>query len=118
MQPEAVWDCTTCGACVRKCPVFIEQFPKLLKMRRHLVMEKVDFPHELVTLFENVEQRSNPYGITPADRSAWAAALSIPLASPHTPFDYLLFAGCVPSFNGRMRSVLASVVDVLAEGGD
>jgi Fe-S oxidoreductase len=117
VQPEAIWDCTTCGACVRKCPVFIEQFPKLLKMRRHLVMEKVDFPHELVTLFENVEQRSNPYGITPADRSAWAAALAIPLASPDTPFDYLLFAGCVPSFNGRMRSVLASVVACLRKGG-
>ncbi len=30
VSPEAIWDCTTCGACVEKCPVFIEQFPKLL----------------------------------------------------------------------------------------
>jgi Fe-S oxidoreductase len=117
VQPEAVWDCTTCGACVRKCPVFIEQFPKLLKLRRHLVMEKSDFPPELIALFENVEQRSNPYGISPGDRGRWAEGLSVPFASPDTAFEYLLFAGCVPSFNGRMRSVLAAIVECLRRGG-
>lgn len=117
VQSEAIWDCTTCGACVRKCPVFIEQFPKLLKLRRHLVMEKSNFPQELTALFENVEQRSNPYGISPGDRGLWAEGLSIPLASPDTPFEYLLFAGCVPSFNGRMRSVLAAIVECLRKGG-
>ncbi len=117
VQPEAVWDCTTCGACVEKCPAFIEQFPKLLKMRRHLVMEKVDFPPELITLFENVEQRSNPYGIPPADRGRWSDGMSIPLASPDANFEYLLFAGCVPSFNGRMRSVLTSIVECMRKGG-
>ena len=117
VRPEAIWDCTTCGACVEKCPVFIEQFPKLLKMRRHLVMEKVDFPPELITLFENVEQRSNPYGIAPVDRGRWAEGMSIPLASPHTSAGYLLFAGCVPSFSARMRSVLASIAACLREGG-
>jgi len=54
-------DCTTCGACVERCPVFIEQFPKLLALRRHLVMEKVEFPPELINLFENIEQRHNPF---------------------------------------------------------
>jgi len=52
----------------REVPVFIEQFPKLLTMRRHLVMEKVEFPPELITFFRNMEQRSNPFGIAPAER--------------------------------------------------
>ncbi len=113
VRPEAIWDCTTCGACVEKCPVFIEQFPKLLKMRRHLVMEKVEFLPELITLFENIESRSNPYGIAPSERDAWSAALDVPLVSKVRDVEYLLFAGCVASFNVRMRSVLASVVAVL-----
>ncbi|HUJ69467.1 MAG TPA: (Fe-S)-binding protein [Syntrophorhabdales bacterium] len=117
IRPEAAWDCTTCGACVEKCPVFIEQFPKLLKVRRHLVMEEVDFPPELVTLFENVEQRSNPYGIAPSERDKWAGPLDIPLISKEYPTDYLLFVGCVPSFNPRMRSVLAAISEILKMGG-
>ncbi|MGD0231769.1 MAG: (Fe-S)-binding protein [Syntrophorhabdales bacterium] len=117
VRPEAIWDCTTCGACVEACPVFIEQFPKLLKMRRHLVMEKVEFPEELVAAFENIEQRSNPYGVAPAERGRWAEGMDIPLASPRESTEYLLFAGCVPSFNGRMRGVLASVVKILRTAG-
>ncbi len=117
VRPEAVWDCTTCGACVEKCPVFIEQFPKLLKMRRHLVMEKVEFPPELITLFENIESRSNPYGIAPSERDAWSAGMDVPLVSNVRDAEYLLFAGCVASFNARMRSVLASVVAVLKKAG-
>lgn len=117
VRPEAIWDCTTCGACVEKCPVFIEQFPKLLKMRRHLVMEKVDFPPELITLFENIEQRSNPYGIAPIERDRWAEGMEIPLLSECRSAQYLLFAGCVPSFNSRMRRVLASIVAVLRRAG-
>ncbi len=116
VRPEAIWDCTTCGACVERCPVFIEQFPKLLKMRRHLVMEKVDFPPELITLFENVEQRGNPYGIAPADRAGWADILNIPRIAGKTDGGYLLFAGCVPSFNPRMRPVLAAIAAILKEG--
>ena len=102
VRPEAIWDCTTCGACVQKCPVFIEQFPKLLKMRRHLVMEKADFPPELITLFENVEQRSNPYGIAPADRDRWAEGMSIPLASPRDTSADISFsrAACLPLIRG------------------
>jgi Fe-S oxidoreductase len=117
VQPEAIWDCTTCGACARACPVFIEQFPKLLKARRHLVMEQGDFPPELITLFENVEQRSNPYGMSPGDRGRWAEGRSITLASSDKPFEYLLFAGCVPSFNARMANVMSSIVDCLRYGG-
>jgi Fe-S oxidoreductase len=114
---DAVWECTTCGACAEKCPVFIEQFPKLLDIRRHLVMEKVEFPSELIGLFENIEQRANPYGMAPSDRTKWADGLDIPLIADNPHAEYLFFAGCVPSYNGRMRSVLASIVELFKKGG-
>jgi len=41
---EALWECTTCGACMEACPVFIEQMPKIVDLRRYLVMEESDFP--------------------------------------------------------------------------
>jgi Fe-S oxidoreductase len=113
VPPEAIWDCTTCGACVEKCPVFIEQFPKLLAMRRHLVMENADFPPELVTFFQNIEQRFNPYGIAPGDRTKWASDLDIPLISEQPNAEYLFYIGCVASFTSRMKSIAAAVIELL-----
>src|SRR5439155_4142507 len=40
----AVWDCTTCGACMYECPVYNEHIPKLVDMRRHLVLEEARMP--------------------------------------------------------------------------
>ncbi len=113
IAPQAIWDCTTCGACVQKCPVFIEQFPKLLSMRRHLVMEVADFPPELITLFQHLEQRSNPYGIAPAERGRWASELKIPLLSEQPDAEYLFFIGCVASFTARMRGVVTAISSIL-----
>jgi Fe-S oxidoreductase len=113
VRPEAIWDCTTCGACVDKCPVFIEQFPKLLAMRRHLVMESVEFPAELITFFQNLEQRSNPFGIAPTDRARWASDLDVPLLSEMPDAEYLFYIGCVSSFTSRMKTVMASIIGAL-----
>ena len=66
VSEDAIWSCTTCGACMEVCPVLIEQMPKLIHLRRHLVEMEAKFPEELSILFENMEQRSNPWGVAPA----------------------------------------------------
>ena len=38
---ETLWSCTTCGACMDQCPVLIEHVPKIMDMRRHLVLDEV-----------------------------------------------------------------------------
>ena len=53
ISEDVIWSCTTCGACMEACPVFIEQMPKIIKMRRYLVEMKASFPEELLNLFEN-----------------------------------------------------------------
>lgn len=113
ISPEAIWACTTCGACVEKCPIFIEQFPKLLQMRRHLVMEKVDFPEEIIAFFEHIEERSNPWGIARADRAKWAHDLNVGIFGKDGTFEYLLYMGCECSYDSRMRHVSTSIVDIL-----
>jgi Fe-S oxidoreductase len=115
--PEAIWSCTTCGACVEKCPIFLEQFPKLLQMRRHLVMEKVDFPEEVIAFFEHIEERSNPWGIARADRGKWAQNLNVGIFGKDDTFEYLLYMGCESSYDSRMRHVSTSVVDILRNAG-
>ena len=38
VDDEAVWACTTCGACVEECPVDIKHIDTIVDMRRVLVM--------------------------------------------------------------------------------
>lgn len=117
ISEEAIWDCTTCGACVENCPVFIEHFPKLLNIRRHLVMEDVRFPEELISFFENIEARSNPWGLAPTERGKWAQNLNIPIFSAREGHEYLIYAGCMGSFDTRTKKIIMSLVSVLDKAG-
>lgn len=113
---DAIWSCTTCGACMAACPVLIEQMPKVIKMRRHLVQMKSSFPEELLNLFENMEGRSNPWGIAPTDRTKWYATMDV------KPFDadtteYLLYVGCAGSFDSRQKHVTVALATILDAAG-
>ncbi|MEI6125346.1 MAG: (Fe-S)-binding protein [Pseudomonadota bacterium] len=110
---DAIWSCTTCGACMQECPVFIEHVPKIVQMRRHLVMEKSEFPEELITFFENSEQRSNPWGIAPSDRAKWAAELNVPVLSDGVKAEYLFYVGCAGAFDSRARQVTVAMTKIL-----
>lgn len=114
---ESIWACTTCGACMANCPVFIEHVPKILKMRRHLVQNFAKFPAELRVFFEAIEQRSNPWGIIPGDRAKWAKDLGIPVLSAGTPVEYLFYVGCAGAFDARNKKVTLAVVKALKAAG-
>ncbi len=113
---EVLWECTTCGACVEVCPVFIEHFPRIIDMRRNLVEMQAKFPEELLTFFENMEQRSNPWGIAPGERVKWAAEIDVqPFEAGKT--DYLFFIGCAGAFDARSRRVTLAVAKILDAAG-
>ncbi len=110
---DALWACTTCGACMANCPVFIEHIPKIVQMRRHLVENLAQFPEELRAFFEAVEQRSNPWGINPQDRAKWAKGLEIPLLAMDESVEYLFYVGCAGAFDARNRKVVLALVQAL-----
>jgi Fe-S oxidoreductase len=110
---DAIWACTTCGACMVKCPVFIEHVPKIIGMRRHLIMEKAHFAEELIAFFENTEQRFNPWGIAPTDRAKWTQDLTVKTLAEDTAVDYLFYVGCAGSFDSRNRQVVTALTTIL-----
>jgi Fe-S oxidoreductase len=113
---ETLWDCTTCGACMEVCPVFIEHVPRIVDMRRHLVETEAKFPEELLNLFENMENRSNPWGQAPAERTKWAADLDVqPFEAGKT--EYLFFVGCAGAFDARNRKTTQSLAKILDAAG-
>jgi len=116
VSEEAIWSCTTCGACTTVCPVLIEQMPKIVKLRRHLVQEKASFPEELLNLFENMEQRSNPWGIAPAERTKWSSLLGDRIFKPGET-EYLFFVGCAGAFDSRNKHVTVALATILDKAG-
>ena len=116
VSESVIWECTTCGACMEVCPVFIEHVPRIVDMRRHLVEMKAKFPEELLTLFENMEQRSNPWGIAPAERTKWAADIEVqPFEAGKT--EYLFYTGCAGALDARNRHTTLSVAKILDAAG-
>ncbi|WP_243374872.1 (Fe-S)-binding protein [Geotalea sp. SG265] len=113
---EALWSCTTCGACLSVCPVLIEHMPKIVKMRRYLVEEKAKFPEELLNLFENMEQRSNPWGIAPSERSKWSTQLG-DRSFKAGETEYLFFVGCAGAFDSRNKHVTVALATLLDKAG-
>lgn len=111
-----IWGCTTCGACLQQCPVLIEQMPKIVKMRRHLVEMEARFPEELLNLFENMEQRSNPWGIAPSERTKWTSTMEVkPFEAGKT--EYLFYVGCAGAFDSRIKQVTVSLATILDAAG-
>ena len=62
IDPDVLWSCTTCGACVEQCPVDIEHIDHIVDMRRYQVMMESEFPGELGGLYRTSETKGNPWG--------------------------------------------------------
>jgi Fe-S oxidoreductase len=115
---EVVWDCVTCGACVRECPVSIEHIDHIVDLRRHLVMNEARFPVEADPMLRDVERSSNPWGKPQSDRAAWAEGLDVRVLEPGDPApDVLYWVGCAASFDERARTSAESTARLLAAAG-
>jgi len=103
---ETIWACTTCGWCEQACPVFIEHLPRIVDMRRNLVLMESRFPEEAARVFKGMETQGNPWGMGSNRRAEWCADLEIPVAGSLDPaalkdMEYLFFVGCAGSFDDR-----------------
>ncbi len=117
-DPEAIWACTTCFACMEQCPTFNEHIPKIIGMRRNLVMDESDFPGEAQLAFTNMERNFNPWGVSWNTRADWASDLEIRiLGDDPGAVDYLFWVGCAGSFDDRNKKVVRDLAKVLKAAG-
>jgi len=120
VAPEALFDCTTCAACLEACPVYIEQLPKILDTRRFLVMEEADYPQTMADAVTSLEQRGHPFPGAQFSRVDWAEGLDVPVLSEMedpTEIDVLLWVGCANALLERNHSIVRSVATLLRDAG-
>jgi Fe-S oxidoreductase len=118
VSDNVVWDCVTCGACVRECPVGIEHIDHIVDLRRNLVMVESRFPEEAGAMLRDVDRSSNPWGKPQADRADWAEGLAVRVLQPGEPAPEVLFwVGCAPSYDERARVSARSSATLLQKAG-
>jgi Fe-S oxidoreductase/nitrate reductase gamma subunit len=116
-SPVALWQCTTCVACMEACPVFIEQMPKIVDMRRYLVMEEAEFPESMQQAIMSLEKRGHPFSGTNATRIDWADGLDIKHISEVQDAEVLLWVGCGGALIERNQKVTRATALLLDRAG-
>jgi Fe-S oxidoreductase len=117
IHDNVLWACTTCRWCVDACPVFIEHVPKIVDMRRWLVLTESRFPAELQPAFRNLETNGNPWQMSWETRADWAKDLGVRHMADVNEAEYLYWVGCYGSFDERNKKVARALVRVLQAAG-
>ena len=110
---NVLWACTMCRWCVDACPVFIEHVPKIVDMRRWLVLTESRFPPELQPAFRNLETNGNPWQMSWQTRTDWARDLGVRTMGDVQEAEYLYWVGCYGSFDERNKKVARAFVKLL-----
>jgi Fe-S oxidoreductase len=113
VSTDALWSCTTCGACEQACPVFIEHIEKIVDLRRSLVMMQSSFPTEAQGALRNLETNHNPWQIPPTERAKWAEGLDIPTLAEKPDAEVLLWVGCLGSFDERSQKITKAFASLM-----
>jgi Fe-S oxidoreductase len=121
IDPDVLWSCTTCGACVEQCPVDIEHVDHIVDMRRHQVLIESEFPSELGVLFRNLENKGNPWGQNARDRMDWSKKLGFEVnvfdgeLAPEV--EYLFWIGCAGAFDDGAKKTVQATAELLHRAG-
>ncbi len=123
IDPDVLWSCTNCGACVEQCPVDIEHVDHILDLRRYQVLVESEFPTELSALFKNLETKGNPWGQNAKERTNWIDEVDfdVPVYGQDVDsfdgYEYLFWVGCAGAFEDRAKKTTKAVAELLAIAG-
>jgi Fe-S oxidoreductase len=122
IDPDVLWSCVTCGACVEQCPVDIEHVDHIVDMRRYQVLIESSFPPEAQTMLRNLERAGDPWGRGAKARLEWMSGLGFEvrvLGEERIPDDveYLLWVGCAGSLDDNAKKTTRALAQLLDEAG-
>jgi Fe-S oxidoreductase len=121
IDPDVLWSCTTCGACVEECPVDIEHVDAIVDMRRYQVLMESSFPSEAGVMLRNIENNGNPWGMSANARLEWTEGVEfdIPVVTDHIPddIDWLYWVGCAGALDDRAKRSTQAIARVFHAAG-
>jgi len=121
IDPDVLWSCTNCGACVEQCPVDIEHVDHILDMRRYQTLIESNFPSEAGVMLRNLENRGNPWGVGGNVREEWIKELDFEVRVVDGPIpyevEYLFWVGCAGAIDDRAKKVTKAVAELMHIAG-
>jgi Fe-S oxidoreductase len=121
IDPDVLWSCTNCGACVEECPVDIEHIDHIDGMRRHQVLIESAFPLEAAGMLRNLENKGDPWGMGEMRRGDWIGELDfeVPVVDGKIGKDveYLFWVGCAGALEDRARKTTKAIATLLHQAG-
>jgi Fe-S oxidoreductase len=117
LDPDIIWSCTNCGACVEECPVDIEHIDHIDGMRRHQVLIESAFPPEAGSMLKNLENKGDPWGMGASKRTDWMAELDFEVPVVDGPIgddvEYLFWVGCAGALEDRAKKTTKAIAQLL-----
>jgi len=112
---EALWSCTSCGSCVKECPVLIDHLDTIVDFRRYLIMEgSVDA--ELQGALANLGRYGNSFGKSERMRARWSRKIKPKIKDARKePVEYLWFVGDYASYSPTLTETTLKTVDVFRQ---
>src|SRR5579862_9198838 len=121
IDPDVIWSCTNCGACVEECPVDIEHIDHIDGMRRYQVLIESAFPVEAAGMLKNLENKGDPWGMGEARRAEWMGELDfeVPVVDGKIGDDveYLFWVGCAGALEDRAKKTTKAIATLLHQAG-
>ncbi len=121
IDPDVIWSCTNCGACVNECPVDIEHIDHIDGMRRHQVLIESAFPLEAAGMLKNLENKGDPWGMGSSKRAEWMDGLDFEVPVADGPLggdvEYLFWVGCAGALEDRARKTTRAIATLLHTAG-
>ena len=123
IDPDVLWSCVTCGACVEQCPVDIEHVDHIVDMRRYQVLVESNFPTELNGLFKGLENKGNPWNMSATARMDWAKDLPFDVkvvgkdVESLDEVEWLFWVGCAGAYEDRAKKTTRAVAELLDTAG-
>ena len=108
---EAVFQCTTCGACEFQCPVGIEHLPILVGLRRGAVNTGSWVDGRGTKLFLALERGSNALGLSATERDKFIEKAALPRFDGTQ--EYCLWLGCMGGYDPKGREIVAAFARVM-----
>ena len=114
---DEIWGCRTCGACQQECPMYIEHIPKIVDMRRYLVMTESKMSDEAQLFMKNMDDRLHPFAGTSHGREDWFQDLDVKVYGRGETAEYLFWVGCAGALVDRNIEVTRAFVKILQAAG-
>ncbi len=115
ISQEAIFQCTTCGACEYQCPVGIEHLPLIIGLRRAEVNTGRWEDEYGTKLFLNLERNGNAMGFAQSERDKFIAKQELPVFDGSQ--EYCLWLGCMGAYDPQGREIIAAFADVMRHLG-